>query len=37
MDTQPFTSAALDEVADYLVSDRDTHRVLDSKFAELGI
>ena len=37
MDTQPFTSAALDEVADYLVSDRDTHRVLDRKFAELGI
>ena len=37
MTTQPFTSAALDEIADYLVSDRDTHRVLDRKFAELGI
>ena len=33
----PFTSAALDEIADYLVRDRDTHRVLDRKFAELGI
>ena len=37
MTTQPFTSAMLDEVADYLVSDRDTHKVLDRKFAELGI
>ena len=37
MATQPFTSAALGEVADYLVSDRDTHKVLDRKFAELGI
>ena len=37
MTTQPFTSAALDEMADYLVSDRDTHKVLDHKFAELGI
>ena len=37
MDTQPFTTAALDELAEYLVSDRDTHRVLDRKFAELGI
>ena len=37
MTTPPFTSAALDELADYLVSERDTHRVLDRKFAELGI
>ena len=37
MDTQRFTSAALDEIADYLVSDRDTHKVLDRKFGELGI
>ena len=37
MTTPSFTSAALDEIADYLVSDRDTHRVLDGKFAELGI
>ena len=37
MTTPPFTSAALDEIADYLVCDRDTHRVLDRKFAELGI
>ena len=37
MTIQPFTRAALDEVADYLVSDRDTHRVLDRKFPELGI
>ena len=27
----------MDEIADNLVSDRDTHRVLDCKFAELGI
>ena len=37
MNTQRFTSAALDEIADYLVSDRDTHKVLDRKFGELGI
>ena len=37
MTTQPFTSAALDEIAEYLVSDRDTHKMLDRKFAELGI
>ena len=37
MNTPPFTSAALDEIAGYMVSDRDTHRVLDRKFAELGI
>ena len=37
MTTQLFTSAALDEVADYLVSDRDPDKVLDRKFAELGI
>ena len=37
MTTPPFTSAALDELPDYLVSDRDTHRMLDLKFAELGI
>ena len=37
MTTPLFTSAALDELAEYLVSDRDTHRVLDRKFAELGI
>ena len=32
-----FTSAALDEIADYLVSERDTHKVLDRRFRELGI
>ena len=37
MNTPPFTSAALDEIAGYMVSDRDTHRVLDRKFAEFGI
>ena len=37
MTTPHFTFSALDEIADYLVSDRDTHRVLDRKFAELGI
>ncbi len=37
MTPPPFTSAALDEIADYLESDRDTHRVLDRKFAELAI
>ena len=37
MTTPPFTSAALDEIADYLVSDRNTNRVLDRKFEELGI
>ena len=37
MNTQRFTSAALDEISDYLVSDRDTHKVLDRKFGELGI
>ena len=37
MTTPPFTSVALDELANYLVNDRDTHRVLDRKFAELGI
>ncbi len=37
MTTQPFTSSALDEIAEYLVNDRNTHRVLDRKFAELGI
>ena len=37
MATKPFTSAALDEVADCLVCDRDTHKVLDRRFAELGI
>ena len=37
MTTESFTSAALDEIAEYLVSDRNTHRVLDRKFAELGI
>ena len=37
MATHSFTSAALDELADYLVSDRDTHKVLDRRFAELEI
>ena len=37
MASPPFTPAALDEIAEYLVSDRDTHRVLNRKFAELGI
>ena len=37
MTTQPFTPSALDQIADYLVSDRDTHNVLNRKFAELGI
>ncbi|MCY4115220.1 MAG: TIGR02391 family protein [Chloroflexi bacterium] len=37
MATHSFTSVALDELADYLVSDRDTHKVLDRRFAELGI
>ena len=37
MTPPPFTSAALDEIADYLESDRDTHKVLDRKFAELAI
>ena len=37
MTNPPFTSAALDEIAYYLVNERDTHRVLDRKFAELGI
>ena len=37
MTTQPFTSSALDQIAEHLVSDRNTHRVLDRKFAELGI
>ena len=37
MTTTPFTSAALEEIAEYLVSDRDTHRDLDRKFADLGI
>ena len=32
-----FTSAALDEIADNLVSERDTHKVLDRRFRELGI
>ena len=37
MTTRPFTSSALDEIADYLVSDRATNNVLDRKFAELSI
>ena len=37
MTTKPFTSAALDKIAEYLVCDRDTHSVLDRKFAELRI
>ena len=37
MTTRPFTSTALDEIAKHLVSERDTHRILDSKFAELSI
>ena len=37
MTTSRFTYAALDEIADCLVNDRDTHRVLDRKFDELGI
>ncbi len=37
MTTRPLSSAALDEVATYLVSERNTHRVLDRKFAELSI
>ena len=37
MTTQPFTPAALDEIAAYLVNDRDTHKVLHRKFAELAI
>ena len=32
MTTQPFTSSALDQIAEHLVSDRNTHRVLDRKF-----
>ena len=37
MTTQPFTSSALDEIAELLVCDRDTHRVLERRFAELRI
>ena len=37
MTAPSFTSSALDELSDYLVSDHDTHRVLNRKFAELGI
>ena len=37
MTSKPFTSAALDEIAEFLVSDRDIHKVLDRKFAELRI
>ena len=37
MNSQPFTTAALDQLANCLVNDRDTHKVLDRKFAELGI
>ena len=37
MTTQPFTSSALDQIAELLVCDLDTHRVLDRKFAELGV
>ena len=37
MTTPPFTSSALDEIAAYLVCERDTHKVLDRKFEELGI
>ena len=37
MTTQPFTSSSLDELAELLVCDRDTHTVLDRRFAELGI
>ena len=37
MTTQPFTSSSLDELAELLVSDRATHRVLDRRLAELGI
>ena len=37
MTALPFTSAALDEIANHLVCERDTHRLLDQKFAELGI
>ena len=37
MTTQSFTSSVLDEIAKLLASDRNTHRVLDRKFEELGI
>ena len=37
MTTQPFTPSVLDEIAELLVCDRDTHRVLDRRFAELSI
>lgn len=37
MTVSSFTSATLDQLAECLVSDQATHRVLDRKFAELGI
>ena len=37
MATKPFIPAALDEIAELLVCDRDTHRVLDRRFEDLGI
>ena len=37
MTTQPFTPSVLDEIAELLVCDRDTHRVLDRRFVELSI
>ena len=37
MTTQPFTSSVLDQIAELLVCDRDTHRVPDRRFEDLGI
>lgn len=37
MTTQPFSPSVLDEIAELLVCDRDTHRVLDRRFEDLGI
>ena len=37
MTATPFTSSTLEEIANYLVNDRDTHAVLNRRFAELGI
>ena len=37
MTTQPFSPSVLDEIAELLVCVRDTHPVLDRRFAELGI
>ena len=37
MTTQPFTPPVLDQIAELLVCERDTHRVLDRRFQDLGV